>query len=327
MGAPYGHARGTANLLDGPGQHPRLRRRICAIDRPSPDARPRGRFAVFRTSGRSDRRRDGKLLLFSKAHAVLEAELPDARLVDATALVNWQRLIKSDVELAFMRNAARILDKVIETAIDRAAPGLRKNDLVADILHAGKTGAGDDWGDYPAILPLTPSGLDATAAHLTWDGAPMRPNEATFFELSGCYRRYHGPLCRTVYLGTPPDDMRRAEAAQIEGIAAGLDAARAGNRTCDIANACLTVLAKHGIKRSGRMGYPVGLSYPPDWGERTASIRPEDTTVLEAGMTFHFMPALWMDSWGLETTETILIGENGVAAPFGQVERKLFAKN
>ena len=75
------------------------------------------------------------------------------------------------------------------------------------------------------------------------------------------------------------------------------------------------------------MGYPVGLSYPLDWGERTASIRPEDTTVLEAGMTFHFMPALWMDSWGLETTETILIGENGAAAPFGQVERKLFAKN
>lgn len=74
------------------------------------------------------------------------------------------------------------------------------------------------------------------------------------------------------------------------------------------------------------MGYPVGLSYPPDWGERTASIRPEDTTVLEAGMTFHFMPALWMDSWGLETTEAILIGENGAVAPFGQVERKLFAK-
>ncbi|MDA5093110.1 M24 family metallopeptidase [Aliiroseovarius sp. KMU-50] len=263
----------------------------------------------------------------AKAHAVLGAELLNAELVDATALVNWQRLVKSEDEIGFIRKAAAISEKVVETAINRAAPGVRKNDLVADIMHAGITGVGDDWGDYPAIVPLTPSGLDATAAHLTWNGAPMREGEATFFELSGCYRRYHAPLCRTVFLGTPSDEMRRAEEAQIEGITAGLDAARAGNRTCDIANAFMQVMAKHGIERSGRMGYPIGLSYPPDWGERTASIRSEDKTMLEPGMVFHFMPALWMDSWGLETTETILIREGEPAEPLCNIDRKLFVKS
>ncbi|MEC8194984.1 MAG: Xaa-Pro peptidase family protein, partial [Pseudomonadota bacterium] len=157
----------------------------------------------------------------AKAHAVLTDELPEAALIDATALVNWQRLVKSDVEVDFIRKAARITEKVMLTAIDRAAPGVRKNDVVADIMKAGIEGIGDDWGDYPAIVPLTPSGLDATAAHLTWDGTPMHAGEATFFELSGCYRRYHAPISRTVFLGTPSDDMLRAEAAQLEGIAAG----------------------------------------------------------------------------------------------------------
>ncbi|MEP3675192.1 M24 family metallopeptidase [Sulfitobacter sp.] len=262
----------------------------------------------------------------AKAHEVLSTELSSTRLIDATGLVNWQRLVKSDAEIGFIRKAARISEKVTQVALERAEPGVRKNDLVADIIHAGITGIGDDWGDYPAIVPLTPSGLDATAAHLTWDGTPMRAGEATFFELSGCYRRYHAPLCRTIYLGTPPDEMRRAEAAQIEGIAAGLEAARAGNRTCDIANAFMAIMAKHGIERSGRMGYPVGLSYPPDWGERTASIRNEDETVLQPGMVFHFMPALWMDSWGLETTETIVIAPEGPAQPLCDIERKLFVK-
>ena len=262
----------------------------------------------------------------AKAHAVLSAQMPAADLIDATALVNWQRLVKSEAEIGFIRKAARISEKVMQTAIDRAAVGVRKNDLVADIMHAGITGVDDDWGDYPAIVPLTPSGLDATAAHLTWDGTPMRAGEATFFELSGCYRRYHAPICRTVFLGTPSDEMRRAEAAQIEGIAAGLDAARPGNRTCDIANAFMAVLAKHGIERSGRMGYPIGLSYPPDWGERTASIRSEDTTQLEPGMVFHFMPALWMDNWGLETTETLLIQDSGAAQTLCDIPRKLFVK-
>ncbi|MBO9409427.1 M24 family metallopeptidase [Shimia sp. R9_1] len=263
----------------------------------------------------------------AKAHGVLVEELPNAKLMDATAMVNWQRLIKSEEEIAFIRKAARISEKVMHTALDRAAPGVRKNDLVADIFHAGISGVDDDWGDYPAIVPLTPSGLDATAAHLTWNGAPMREDEATFFELSGCYRRYHAPLCRTIYLGKPPDEMRAAEQAQIEGIAAGLEAARAGNRTCDIARAFLDVLARHGISREGRMGYPIGLSYPPDWGERTASIRMEDQTVLKPGMVFHFMPALWMESWGLETTETILITENGPAEALCNMDRKLFVKD
>ncbi|MGB1208519.1 MAG: M24 family metallopeptidase [Paracoccaceae bacterium] len=262
----------------------------------------------------------------AKAHAVLGEALPQADLCDATGMVNWQRLVKSDPEIGFIRKAARISEKVIHTALERAEPGLRKNDLVADIMHAGITGVGEDWGDYPAIVPLTPSGLDATAAHLTWNGDRMRAGEATFFELSGCYRRYHAPLCRTIYLGTPPDAMKRAEAAQIEGIAAGLEAARAGNRTCDIANAFMAVMARHGIERSGRMGYPIGLSYPPDWGERTASIRSEDDTILRPGMVFHFMPALWMDTWGLETTETILIRDTGPAEPLCAVDRKLFVK-
>ncbi|WP_299921668.1 M24 family metallopeptidase [uncultured Pelagimonas sp.] len=262
----------------------------------------------------------------AKAHDVLKTELPNAQLTDATGLVNWQRLVKSDAEIGFIRKAARISEKVMQVALERAAPGVRKNDLVADIMHAGITGVGDDWGDYPAIVPLTPSGLDATAAHLTWNGDPMRGGEATFFELSGCYRRYHAPLCRTIYLGTPPDEMKRAEDAQLAGIAAGLEMARAGNRTCDIANAFMDVMAKHGIERAGRMGYPIGLSYPPDWGERTASIRAEDETVLQPGMVFHFMPALWMETWGLETTETILITEDGPAKPFCDIERKLFVK-
>ncbi|MGH1416157.1 MAG: M24 family metallopeptidase [Pelagimonas sp.] len=263
----------------------------------------------------------------AKAHAVLTHELPNAQFKDATALVNWQRLIKSDPEIEFIRKAARISEKVMQVALERAEPGVRKNDLVADIYHAGITGVDDIWGDYPAIVPLTPSGLDATAAHLTWDGTPMRAGEATFFELSGCYRRYHAPLCRTIYLGTPPQEMRDAETAQLEGIEAGLNAARAGNRTCDIANAFIGTLEKHGIKREGRCGYPIGLSYPPDWGERSASIRSEDQTVLQPGMVFHFMPALWMDTWGLETTETILITENGAAEPLCTIDRKLFVKS
>lgn len=262
----------------------------------------------------------------AKAHAELSQNLPEVALVDATALVNWQRTVKSGEEIAFMRKAALISEKIMDGLQARVEPGMPKNHIVAEILRDGMRGVDGNWGDYPAIVPLLPSGSDAAAPHLTWDGRGFENGEATFFEISGCYRRYHAPLCRTVFLGTPPDFLKRAEAALLTGMEAGLEAARAGNRACDIANALAAPLTAAGIERGARCGYPIGLSYPPDWGERTISLRPEDQTILQPGMTFHFMPGLWMDNWGLEITESILIREHGAAETLCNRPREMFVK-
>ena len=262
----------------------------------------------------------------AKAYVTMMTELPRATLVDATVLVNWQRAIKSHEEIAFMRRAARIAEKMVDTAIERARPGVRKNDLVAEVMRDAIIGVGEDWGDYPSIVPMCPSGVDASAPHITWDGGEFENDQCTFFELAGVYRRYHTPFCRTVYLGNPPDEVRRAEAALIEGLEAGLQAARSGNRACDIADALARPLEAAGIERGARCGYPIGLSYPPDWGERTISLRSEDQTMLQPGMTFHFMPGIWMDTWGIEITESILITSEGPAETFCNRPRRLFVK-
>lgn len=261
------------------------------------------------------------------AYLTLQKELPKAKLVDATSLVNLCRALKSDEEIAFMRKAAGISQKIMTGIIERAKPGLRKNELVGEIYRDAMVGVNGAWGDYPSIVPLLPSGRDASAPHLTWDGRELRRGEATFFEISGCYRRYHAPFCRTLFLGNPPQEMQDASNALIDGLEAGLKAAKAGNVAGDVARALKAELQMAGIDREGRVGYPIGLSYPPDWGERTISFREEDETVLEPGMTFHFMPGLWMDDWGLETTETILIKENGPAEALIDFPRKLFVKS
>lgn len=261
----------------------------------------------------------------AKAHECLVRGLPNAEIVDATALVNWCRAVKSETEIGYMRTAARIVERMHARVLEKAEPGLRKCDLVADILDAGTRYVDGIGGDYPAIMPLLPSGTDASAPHLTWDEAPLKSGEGTFFEIAGCYRRYHCPLSRTLFLGPPPVHFLDAERAVLEGIAAGLEAAKPGNVCEDIAIAFFDVLRAHGIEKNNRTGYPIGLSYPPDWGERTMSLRPGDLTVLEPNMTFHFMTGLWMEGWGLEITESIRITETGVEC-LADVPRKLFVK-
>jgi ectoine hydrolase len=256
------------------------------------------------------------------AFASLQRNLPDARFSDATGLVNWQRAVKSEAEIGYMRRAARIVEAMHGRIAETARPGLRKCDLVAEIFDAGIRGTADFGGDYPAIVPLLPSGSDAAAPHLTWDDRPMKSGEGTFFEIAGCYHRYHCPLSRTVFLGKPTQEFLDAEAATLEGMEAGLAAAKPGNTCEDIANAFFAVLKKRGITKDNRTGYPIGLSYPPDWGERTMSLRPGDRTELRPGMTFHFMTGLWLETMGLEITESILITDTGVEC-LADVPRKL----
>lgn len=261
------------------------------------------------------------------AYRSLQKHLPNARFTDTTALVNWQRAVKSPQELDYMRVAGKIVGNMHRRIFDKVEPGMRKCDLVAEIYDAGLRydegiGAG---GDYPAIVPLLPSGADAAAPHLTWDDKPMKSGEGTFFEIAGAFHRYHCPLSRTVFLGKPTQTFLDAEKAVLEGMEAGLEAARAGNLCEDIAHAFFGVLKKYGITKDNRTGYPIGISYPPDWGERTMSLRPGDKTALEENMTFHFMTGLWMEDWGFEITESIVIGK-GAPELLADVPRQMLVK-
>lgn len=245
------------------------------------------------------------------AHMALVKGLPKADLQDATGLVNWQRAVKSEREIEYMRRAARIVEAMHARVLEVAEPGMRKNDLIAEIYATGIRGADGHWGDYPAIVPMAPSGLDATAPHLTWDDRPMQAGEATFFEIAGAHRRYQCPQSRTLFFGKVPQKFRNAEKAVLDAIDAGLEQAKPGNQAQDIANAFNATLNAAGFQKDSRCGYAIGISYPPDWGERTISFRRGDTTILQPGMTFHFMPALWLDDGGLEITEPILITDTG----------------
>ena len=267
----------------------------------------------------------------AKAYLSLLKELPHARFMDANSLVNWCRAIKSPQEIAYMRIAAKIVEGMHTRILEVIEPGLPKSKLVSEIYRVGIEGFVDEngkvyGGDYPAIVPMLPTGKDAAAPHLTWDDTPFRKGEGTFFEIAGVFKRYHAPMSRTVFLGTPPTDFIRAESALLEGIENGLAVAKPGNRTADIAMALGAAMDKYGFDRGGaRCGYPIGISYPPDWGERTMSLRPSDESILQPGMTFHFMPGLWVEDWGLEITESILITEDGCET-LANFPRQLFVK-
>ena len=64
----------------------------------------------------------------------------------------------------------------------------------------------------------------------------------------------------------------------------------------------------------------------PDWGEATLSLRPGDKTVLQEDMVIHIIPGIWLDDWGLEISECVLITPDG-GKPFCRYPRELVVKD
>jgi ectoine hydrolase len=246
-----------------------------------------------------------------RAYEALRAALPDAPFADSHELVNWVRAVKSPAELALMRAAAQIAERVMATAIAAVEPGVRQCDAVAAIYEAGMRGTETAGGDYPAFVPMLPTGPGTSTPHLTWSDAPFTTGEATILELAGCHRRYHCPMARTVFLGTPSARLTETAKVTIEGLEAALGAVRPGVTCEEVEATWRRYIAAHGLEKASRIGYSVGLGYPPDWGEHTMSLRPGDTTVLEPNMTFHMIVGMWMEGWGFEASEAFVVTQSG----------------
>ncbi len=252
--------------------------------------------------------------------------LPNANLKDSERLVNWARLVKSDVEINYMKSAAKISEIGMKTAFDVIKPGVRQCDAVGEIQKSLFYGSPEFGGEYSSITTLLPTGKGTSASHLTASQDKFVEGEATIIELSGVFKRYHAPMARTVLLGKSDqlkiDTMKKT----IEAIDAGISATKPGNTADDVAQAFWKVLEKYGIEKKSRTGYSIGIGYPPDWGEHTLNIYKGDMTVLKPNVCFHMIAVMQFGDWGVEASEAIRVTDKG-SELFCNMSKELHVKS
>lgn len=259
----------------------------------------------------------------ARAHRHLTVGLPNARISDSRELVNWARLVKSEAELVYMREAGKIISKTMRAAIARLKPGVPQNEIIADVYHAQITGIDGKYGDYAGLCPLIQVGEGTTTPHLTWSDEPLPNSGLIVMELGGARRHYNAPLTRTAHIGKAPKEISRLADVIIEGGDVALEAAKPGVSCEEVEAIWQKVLRRNGYSKETRVGYSIGINYPPDWGERTVSIRPGEKTVLQEGMCFHFQSGVWLDTFGAAISEPFVVTKKG-GERLANVERRLF---
>ena len=190
-----------------------------------------------------------------------------------------------------------------------------------------QSGTPEFGGDYPAIVPMMPTGEKTSAPHLTWTDDPYLAGQAVNLELAGCRHRYHCPIARTAFLGsTPPQKLSDLADITVEGLNLTLDTIRPGMTGEAVERVWREHIAKKGfLEKESRIGYSMGLNYPPDWGEHTASLRPGDKDRTGAGHDFsHDFRHVDGQFRVLNVLNRSRLTGNRAARTFATFDRKLF---
>jgi len=259
----------------------------------------------------------------AKWHDILVKGLPNAKFLNAFLLVNWVRMIKSNQELIYMRNAGKIANLAMKKAMEKVNVGVRQCDVIAELNKFTTKGTNEVGGTFTCKPPNAMVGKFCSAPHLSWTDEKLKKNEIFYIELGGAKHRYHVPLARCIYTGKAPKKIQRLSKIIKEGLNGVLEKIKPGVTGHEIEKTWRNIISKYGVKKDSRIGYPIGIGYPPTWGELTTSFRKGDKNIIKENMTFHCIPALWLQNYGIVISESFVVRKKG-AERLTNYEQKLF---
>lgn len=241
---------------------------------------------------------------------------------DGAGVIETFRAIKSPLEVEKLEKAAAYVDAGMRAGLATIRVGATENDLVAAMMGSA-IAAGSE---YLGMEPLVSVGPRTGVPHGTWRRRAIAAGDPAFLEMAACHDRYHAALMRSAWIGEPPKEAADMMKVCQEALQVSLDAIRPGE-ACEVPHiACQKVIDRAGYTENfkKRLGYSVGISFAPDWGEGAIlSLNAGVKTELQPGMTFHLPPALRIyGRFTVGVSETIVITETGYRA-LGTIDRNL----
>ncbi len=222
-------------------------------------------------------------------YEALMSAFPKATFKDCSKVVENARVIKSEDEVATMKKAARILDRGVQAGLDAIAGGVTDNAVAAEVNRVLIENGSQYYGLPPFIL----SGDRTCLPHQTHRNMMIEEGDPVYFEVSANVNRYSAAIMRCASVGEPTRQVRRMSNAVIGAVQAACDKIKPGVTCEQVDTAARRVVEKAGFGDlwRHRLGYSIGVNFPPDWGEgQILSLRQGEKRKLEQNMTFHMVP-------------------------------------
>ena len=229
-----------------------------------------------------------------------------SRYVNGSMIVDYIRMIKVDKEQELMRESSRLNDAAVEKLIPWVGKGLTERELSAKIREIYK-----ELGcEGVSFEPITAYAKGAADPHHVTDDSRGKRGDCVILDIGAFKNNYASDLTRTVFIGEVSDRAKEIYDIVAEANRRGIEAARPGNRMCDVDAACRDYITEKGFGPyfTHRTGHSIGLE-DHEFGD-VSSVN-ED--IIKPGQCFSVEPGIYLpdEGIGVRIEDIVLITEDG----------------
>lgn len=234
--------------------------------------------------------------------------------------------IKSEKEIAAMRQAGQIVAEVLKIMTDHLKPGMKTKelDIIAEreLKRLGAESSFKGYRGYPATVCVS---VNDEIVHGIPGDRVVKDGDIVALDFGAIYHGFHGDAAVTVAVGeASPEALRLIEATK-GSLASGIAAAKAGAKLGDVCAAIQNYAESkgysvvreytgHGIGRSMHEDPQIPNSTEPPYG-----LKPGTGPMLKKGMTLALEPMLNIGDWLTRVADdhwTVLTADGSLSAHF-----------
>lgn len=236
----------------------------------------------------------------------VQAAVPSATLIDASAAVRKARMVKDAAEIDRLRRAAAIGSTVGEAIPSMLRRGMTETELASEIeyrmMRAGAAGR--------SFATIVGFGRNGAEPHYAPQEVPLEPGMSLVCDFGAFYGRYASDITRSFHFGPNDPELQRVHECVEAAQQAGFDAVRAGVPGKEVHLAAQRVIDASPWK--GRfihgVGHSIGLSVHDGYA---MSARTEEP--LESGMAITVEPGIYLPGrGGVRIEDDVLVTEKGL---------------
>lgn len=221
------------------------------------------------------------------------------------SLVEMLRTVKDGDELEIMAEAARTGCKLFEHILGVLRPGIAEVEVAAELEHQARM-LGAEGMSFETIVA---AGLRSAMPHGRATTAPLPRRGFVTMDFGIIHKGYCSDMTRTVFLGKPKPEERKAYEAVLEAQENAVDAVAPGARCAEVDEAARSVLRREGLAEffTHSTGHGVGLEIhePPRVGAG-------QTTRLEPGMVITIEPGIYLaGKFGIRIEDMVVVTRSG----------------
>ncbi len=227
------------------------------------------------------------------------------RLADAPSVVERARLIKDNDELDRIRASVALAAKLFDRALQFLRPGVKETEVAGEMEFAARR-AGAEEMSFPTIIA---SGARSALPHGRASDQAIAAGGFVVCDFGVILNGYCSDQTRTVWVGSVPDEARRAYEAVRESQQAAIEAVRPGVAVGAVDEAARKVLRKAGLGRffTHSTGHGVGLEIHE--APRVAQGQKE---ILLSGMVITIEPGVYFPGkWGVRIEDMVEVTAGG----------------